>query len=353
MKRSKFILIGILAGLSLILSACMPGIRVTGTPGVSLSGDTVYVAYGSQVYALNAENGNVVWHYPQDKKNNSVFYAQPLIVDNFVYVGDLTNNFHKIDKNSGASIWKFTEANGHYIGKANESNGVVYVPNNNGSLYAIDANDGSMKWSFKTGHYIWAQPQITDKAIFIGSMDHKVYSISKDGDELWSSEMKGAVVATPVLNADGSKLFVGSIGHDMTAIDTDNGKVLWTFDSGNSIWGKPALVADVLYFGNSAGTLFALDANLGELKWQQETSGSIVGGITVMNDEIAIVTEEGAVKVLNFDGSPKWETNISGRIFQAASVDNQHLIVGAIESDNLLYAFNQAGTQIWSKTPEK
>lgn len=353
MKRSQLFLIGILVVLTFVLSACMPGIRVTGTPGVSLYGNTVYLAYGPKVYALKAESGIVEWKYPQENKNNTAFYAPPLVADDFVYIGDLTNNFHKINKNTGASVWKFSDAKGHYIGKANEENGVVYAPNNDGKLYAINASDGSLKWTFKTGHYLWAQPLISDKAIFVASMDHKVYAVSKDGEQIWATEMIGAVVATPVLSEDGSKLFVGSLGHELTALDTSSGEILWSFDSEDSIWGQPALVAGTLYFGNNAGKIFAVDANTGDEKWQQEIPGPIVGGLSAMTDGIALVTEPGALKVLNFDGSPKWEQMISGKIFQAPAVDDQHLVVGAIESENILYAFNQSGTQIWSKTPEK
>ncbi len=353
MKRPQFYLIGIIVGLSLLLSSCAPGIRVTGTPGVTLSDKTVYVAYGSHVDAINVETGNIEWSYPQEKKNNSMFYAPPLVAGDFLYFGDLTNNFHKIDKKSGEHVWTFTGANGHYIGKANELNDVVYAPNNNGKLYAIDANDGSLKWEFKTGHYIWAQPQISENAIYVASMDHYVYALSKDGKQLWSTKMIGAVVATPVLSKDGSTLFVSSIGHEIAAVDTANGDIKWSFDSGDSIWGKAVIESEKLYFGNSSGTVFALDVDTGAPEWQQEISGSIVGGVSAIPDGIVIATEQGTLKALNYAGSPKWETNVTGKVFQAPVVNDQQLIIGAIESDHLLYAFDRAGTQIWSKTPEK
>ncbi|MBW6465852.1 MAG: PQQ-binding-like beta-propeller repeat protein [Brevefilum sp.] len=353
MKKTHILLIGILAGLSLVLSACMPGIRVVGTPGTVVSEDRVYVSYGNQVYALNAASGNEEWHYPEESNNQVMFYAPPVVTDAYIYVGDIANTFHKIDKATGAAVWTFTEAKGYFIGQANEDEGVIYAPSNNGNLYAIDA-DGNLKWIFETDHFLWAQPQIGADAIYQGSMDHYVYAISKDGDQLWATEMAGAVVGSVALSEDGSSLFVGSIGEEMVALNTADGSTIWTFAADDSIWGRAVVVDQTLYFGDSSGTVFALDVNNGQQIWRQQSfTGSIIGGLSVLPDGIAFVTEEGTIKTINFDGSPKWEASISGQVFQAPAVNDQYLVVGAIEGDNLVYAYNLAGTQIWSRTPEK
>jgi outer membrane protein assembly factor BamB len=352
MKKTHILLIGILAGLSLILSACMPGIRVVGTPGIVLSEERVYVAYGNQVYALNAASGNVEWYYPEESSNTVMFYAPPVVTDGYLYVGDVANTFHKIDKETGAAVWTFTEAKGYFIGQANEEDSTVYAPSNNGNLYAIDA-DGNLKWIFETDHFLWAQPQIGADAIYQGSMDHFIYAISKDGDQLWSTEMAGAVVGSVVLSEDGARLFVGSIGAEMVALDTSDGSIIWAYAADDSVWGRAAIVDETLYFGDSSGAVFALNVSDGQLLWRQSFTGSIIGGLSVLADGIAFVTDTGTIKTINFDGSPKWEASISGQVFQAPAVTDQYLVVGAIEGDNLVYAYNLAGTQIWSRTPEK
>ena len=352
MKKTHILMIGILVGLSFILSACMPGARVVGTPGIVLSEERVYVAYGNQVYAMNAASGNVEWQYPEDSNNQVMFYAPPAVTDAHIYVGDVANTFHKIDKETGAAVWTFTESKGHFIGQASEEAGVVYVPSNNGNLYAIDSN-GNLMWFFETDHFLWAQPQVGVDAIYQGSMDHFVYAISKDGEQLWSTEMAGAVVGSVVLSEDGSRLFVGSIGAEMAALNTSDGSIEWTFTADDSVWGRAVVVDETLYFGDSSGVVYLLNVNNGELLQRQTFTGSIIGGLSVLPDGIAFVTEEGMIKTINFDGSPKWEALISGQVFQAPAVNGQYLVVGAIEGDNLVYAYNLAGTQIWSRTPEK
>ena len=352
MKKSHILVIGVLVGLTLILSACAPGPRVVGTPGASLSDDMAFVAYGTFVFGMDAASGNVVWHFPQEGNNQVLFYAQPYVTDEFVYIGDVARNFYKLDQQTGLPVWTFTEAKGYFIGQANEENGIVYAPSNDGSLYAIDS-EGNLQWVFETGHYLWAQPQISDAAIYIGSMDTFVYAVTKDGREIWSTEMAGAVVGDPVLSEDGAMLFVGSIGDEMVALDTADGSIVWSFAANDSVWGKALLADGTLYFADSGGTLYALDPDTGDQIWEQRITGSVVGGISALPDGIVLATEEGTLKALEFDGSPKWEAGLSGNVFQAPVVNDQYLVVPAVEGDKLVYAYNLAGVQIWSETPEK
>lgn len=353
MKKSHILIFGILVALTFILSACVPGPRVTGTPGISLSGEQVFVAYGNFVYGLNAASGDVEWHFPAESNNQVLFFSAPYVNDDYVFVGDVAKNFYKIDKNTGTSVWTFSEAKGYYIGQANEENGTVYAPSNDGNLYAIDA-EGNLQWKFETGHYLWSQPQIGADAIYLSSMDRFVYAISKDGEELWSTELVGAIVGGPTLSDDGSRLFVGSIGKDFVALNTSDGSVLWTFIAEDSIWGKALLAEGTLYFADSSGYLYLLDPANGNQKQRLQFTGPIIGGLTELPDGIALVTEEGIIKTLDFDGSPGWEAGVSGNVFQMPVTSEQYLVVAAVDGDNLVYAYNlTTGAQLWSTTPEK
>ena len=354
MKRSRILVLFVFVALAFVLSACVPGPRVVGTPGVTLSEEMVYVSYQNFVYGLDTQSGSVTWHYPEEANNQVVFYAQPTVSGEFVYVGDLANNFHKLSAENGEAEWTFSDAKGFYMGQAAVDDGIVYAPSNDGSLYALDS-EGNLLWSFKTGHYIWAQPQISADAVFVGSMDHFAYGLTKDGQELWSYQMNGAVVGSLQLNEDGSRLYVGSIAGEMVALDTQTGRAVWTFDGGGdleSVWGKPLYNDGSLYFADSTGQLFALNAEAGTPDWQIEFGGSVVGGITVIADGLALTTSDGLVKAFNFDGSPKWEATLDGESFQEPVANEEMLVAGTINGENLLYGFNLTGVQLWSTTPE-
>lgn len=351
MKKSHILIITIFVGLTLVLSACVPGPRVTGSPGITIANEDVFVAYRNFVFRLDASSGAVDWHFPQEGNNQVVFYSEPLVSEDYVYIGDLANNFHKIDIETGEEQWTFSESNGFFVGKAAEGDGVVYAPSDDGNLYAID-EDGNLIWSFKTGHYLWSQPLVTEDAIYLGSMDHFIYGISPDGKELWSYEMEGAIVSSPILSDDGNTVFVGSIGDDIVALDTSTGEQRWSFQAEESIWGTPALANGLLYLADVGGNLYALDPASGEASFQTEFEGAAVGGITVIGDAIVLATEQGVVKAFNLDGRSLWEASLEGEIFQEPAANDEYLIVGTINGENLVYAFNLSGVQQWSTTPE-
>lgn len=353
MKKTHFLLIALFLGLTLFLSACVQGPRVVGSPGITISDELVFISYGPFVYGLNISSGAVEWRYPEEANNQVVFFAPPLVTDDYVYVGDLANNFHKLNIADGTVEWTFSGARGYYIGQAAEKDGTVYAPSNDGSLYAIDDSNGNLLWTFETGHYLWGQPQISADAIFVGSMDHFVYGISRGGDEIWSVEMAGALVGAPVLSEDESTLYLGSVGNEVVALETSSGDQLWSFDTGESVWGSPILVEGTLYFADSGGNLYALNSANGESVWQKQFAGSVVGGLSTISEGFVLATEEGIVKAFDFDGSPKWEATLAGEIFQAPAVNDEFLVAGTINGDNLVYGFNLTGVQLWSTTPEK
>ena len=352
MKKSHLMLMTLFIGLTLLMSACVPGPRVVDAPGLTLQDTDVFVSYGNFISSLDAAKGTVNWSYPEKADNQVIFYAPPLVTEDAVYIGDLANEFHKLDKSTGEEIWTYTGAKGFFLGKAAIQDGVIYAPNNDGALYALDS-DGGLLWTFETGHYLWAQPQIANDIIYIGSMDHFVYALSLDGAEIWSHEFSGAVTGAPLLNEDGSMLYVGTLNNEMLALDTASGDVIWTFETAGSIWGASILAEGNLIFSDAAGTIYAVAVESGEAAWQTAISAEVVGGVASIGDGFVVATQEGQLQAFSYDGSTKWEASLDGEIIYAPVTNGDFLIAGIIDGDELIYGFNLTGVQLWSTTPGK
>ena len=83
----------------------------------SVANGIVYItSKDSNVYALNAENGNKIWSY----KTGYEIYSCPAVV-----------------------------------------NGVVFVGSNDHYLYALNAETGSKIWSYNTGNFVWSFLQLS------------------------------------------------------------------------------------------------------------------------------------------------------------------------------------------------
>ena len=353
MKKSHLLIITLFIGLTLLMSACATGPRVTDAPGVAIDDTNVFVAYSSYVFSLDAAGGKVNWAYPEKGTAAVIFYAPPLVTDDAIYIGDLANTFHKLDKATGSEVWAYSDSQGFYLGQAAIYNGVVYAPNNDGILYALDADNGSLIWTFETGHYLWSQPVIANDTIYVGSMDHSVYAISLDGDKVWSYELSGAVSGAPIMSEDGSMVFAGSLGNQMVALDATTGDLVWSFDTAKSVWGTSVVADGKLVFTDTAGNIYIVSAEDGVGIWQTEIAGEIVGGATSIGDGFVVATQDGQIKAYDFDGGALWQDTIDGEVYQAPVANSDFLVTGMYKGDNLVVGYNLAGVQLWSTTPEK
>jgi len=352
MKKSKIMFISVIAVTALLLSACTMGPRAVGTPGLSADGDVVYVAYQQYVYAVDAKTGNEIWRFPDDGNAQIVFYAPPEVTGESLFVGDLANKFYKLDKETGAEVWTFSEAKGWSIAQALADGNVVYAPSGDWSLYKIDSN-GDMIWQFETNQAIWAQPVIAGDTIFLGSMDHKVYALSSSGKLLWKTELGGAIAATPLFDEVTENLYVSSIGKEFIALSAKNGEKLWTLDTDGSIWAAPLLNEGQLLFADETGKIFAVNAETGKVTWSIESGGAVMAGLAAIDGGFVVVMEDGTIRAFDYEGNPLWTRDVSGELYSTPVTANGLLVIAAIKGDNLLYGFDESGNQVWSFNPGK
>jgi len=100
--------------------------------------------------------------------------------------------------------------------------------------------------------------------------------------EEWSFEAGEAVIGTPAASAGGGRVFVGSVNHNVYALDTESGERLWRFATeqpalGSPLWTESPRGGEGLVLAPAGNSLHALDAASGELAWRADTGGFIGG----------------------------------------------------------------------------
>jgi outer membrane protein assembly factor BamB len=351
MKIKKFLITGVFVTMALVLSACAMGPRAVGTPGLTAEGDVVYVSYMQYVYAVNAQTGIEVWRYPAKGSAQVMFYAPPTVTDDAVFVGDLANKFHKLNKTTGAALWTFEGAKGWFIGQAVVSSDTVYASSSDRFIYALDSANGSLKWKFETGHQNWSQPVVINNEIVLASLDHSVYALDMTGKVLWQTELNGAIVGSPITDDANEKVYVGTIGQAFYALDVKTGKVAWQFDTKSSLWSAPLFAEGTLLICDEAGTVYSVDPITGKALWTTEVGGKVMGGLLAIEGGFVVVTEDSTVRGFDFDRNPLWTRTVSGELYTAPVKTAENIIIAAIKGDNLLYGFDLTGNQEWVFKP--
>lgn len=339
------------------ISGCTGSTTIaTSWPGLFVDQDTAYLAYNQHIYAININNGNEIWRYPEEPNGKITFYAPPgLTADNQLIVGSYDYVLYSLDAATGKEKWTFKNSTNRFIGSPLITDKAIYVSNTDNTLYALDLN-GNLLWSFETGGEQWAQPVIDPDGskLYIPSMDHYLYAVSTEGKLIWKTKesLGGAIIGSPAIGSD-NNLYVGSFGSQMVAIDTKNGDILWTVPTKAWVWSGPALKDDVLYFGDLNNAFYALNAKTGDTIWEFTPDGPVVGTPLLTDDAIYFGTETGTLYSMNYQGNVVWSKTIEAKIYQSPVLAGDTLLLAPVEKEYILIAFDLNGNQKWPFKPEK
>jgi eukaryotic-like serine/threonine-protein kinase len=344
------------AFLAIFLSACTGSAFIaSGWTGLAVNAEQVYVAHNQYVYAVNVENGQEIWRYPERGQANKTFFADPILSEDGsqLLVASYDNVLYSINPHTGLENWPYDRSQDHLIASPLVHNNIIYAPSSDQHLYALDENRATL-WTFRTGAALWAQPAYSAVCgcILLTSMDHNIYALNPEtGDLRWQQDLGGSVVGTPTISDDGASIYIGSFGGGMFSLNARTGAVDWNTQTEGWIWAGPALYDGRLFFGDLDGNLYSLNASRGNILWQVTPDGPIAGTPLVTEDGLFIGTENGTVVGFAHNGSSLWTQNIGGKIYTSPAIAGDVILVAPIETDFRLVALNLNGTERWRYTP--
>jgi len=339
--------------LGLLLSGCATGLTPSSWPGITSDGATAYVASANAVYAVNLENGNELWRFPEKVDAKKTFYAAPVLTpDGQLIVGGYDRVLYSLNPQNGQINWQYAEARDRWIGSVLVANDLIYAPNADYNLYAFNLK-GEFQWKFAARQALWAAPVTDGQRIYFGSLDRKVHALNAHSGQLaWDKALTGALLGSPVLG-DSGQLYVATFGGDVFALDRTNGNQLWKFAADNFVWSAPVLSDGVIYFGDSKGNFYALDAATGAKDWSLQPNSPILGTPLVVGGQILFGTEAGSLYAVDVQGKNAWNQNLDGKLYGTPVAGGDLILVAPVEGQSLLIALDQAGVQKWAFAPAK
>jgi len=259
------------------------GERIKSDPTV-VDGVVYTTSYDGHVYALKAESGSQLWKYPPAKPPaaapaavepgataptaepdapQAFSYAAPTVRDGVLFVGNLDGAMYALHTADGSLKWRFPTGGG-ITSTALVEEGVVYFGSKDDHVYAIDAATGSkVLWKKQTGGDVISSPKLADGTLYIGSNDTRFYALdAKTGEErchfnTTSDEFTsfGAVYRDLVFFGGGQ-----NDGH-LYALERDDCKLFFKFKTGYKIESDPVFDGDVLYLTSGDRKLYAFKIN--------------------------------------------------------------------------------------------
>ncbi|HEY4718788.1 MAG TPA: PQQ-binding-like beta-propeller repeat protein [Anaerolineales bacterium] len=356
MKKKHLLTLVPLLALGFLLSACGSAVAAGSWPGISYDDarGLVYVANNQAVHALQVENGLERWQFPAEPQGGFTTHATPeLTEDGQLLIGGYDNILYSLNPDSGAQNWTFTGASNRYIGSPLAVAGIIFAPNADQRLYVLE-HTGSLLRTFTTKDPQWSQPAGDGSTVYLAAMDEVLYAMdAQSGEELWSLQLEGAMVGSPVLGADGI-LYVGTFDKTLFAIDTATHREVWRFATQGWVWGSPALIEDQLYLGDLDGFFYALDAASGEELWRLDTGGAITGTPALYNENLIIGNEAGRLFSISLDGRSRelpLPEAFQGPLYGSPVVAGEFLLIGLTGNESALIALDADNTVVWNFIP--
>lgn len=253
-----------------------------------------------------------VWSYNIDA---GIGVSAISVSDGVVFVNNLQGEMYAIDISTGGKIGQI-----NFLGKEASStplveNNSVYVTYAGDKKYSIacyNMLDGEIKWRRNLG-YIQTSPVLKDDFIYTGSLDGRFYKLSKKGGVEWKFNAGSPIHSTCAV--DGNKAVFGADNGNIFCVDVSGGHEVWKFKTGESVMTTPLVFNDKVYMGSYDSNYYCLDINSGSKIWSVNLKTKLFSGSALFDSTVIFGGIDGALYCLSLaDGSRKWKFQTNGVI---------------------------------------
>ena len=323
-------LAGALALLALLAAGCATDL---GSPDgwaapVEAGGLVLVQAERGELVAVRIGDGptSIAWRFPQDAalpagvdpddlNDIEAFYATPVVEGGVVYLAAFSGEVLALDVAGGSPRIAWVHMlDDHVVGTPVLDGGTLYVPTEAGALLPFDADTGARGSTLAVGEErFWARPAASGAALYVAGLDRRVRAVGRDGAELWTLELEGAVAGDVLL--DGGTLYVGALDRRVYALDaTAGGAEEWRFQGDGWFWARPLADGGSLYAATTNGSVYALDLDSGAERWRfRELDGEVRARPALAGGVLVVALHDGALFGLDpSTGVRQWQQTVAG-----------------------------------------
>lgn len=369
------ILFFILAGL--VVAACGTRVANTNWPGLSASGNRVYVSYGPGVLAVDIAEEQQVWSFPAEARQGTQFFAAPSVSEDQVVVGDYGTSGGLLSPGVSVNIYAFEDsdtgtpgvtwtaedkAQDRIIAPALQVGDQVFIGTADNFIMALNSGSGQFEWQYETDLSIWGRPAYEDGVVYAASMDGGLYALDGDTGALnWSQQFGGAIPGMPVIGEE--LIYVGSFDEHAHAVNKEDGEIVWSAPAQAVVWAGTALAGDEVFYTDIAGNVYAVDALTGSEFWSKDLD-QLLQATPVTEDGVVYIAAAGDPNVEQAerrgtlfalaveDGSELWRAETSVPLFSTPVIVGEDIVVAVDSEEALLLVFDrQDGSRVWSFAP--
>jgi outer membrane protein assembly factor BamB len=228
-------------------------------------GDTVYVAVGSRVFALDRATGNQKWKYPQVEGIPGYFRSAPVLAEGTIVAAGDNRLIYGVDAATGAAKWQYA-SEVPIVGQPVALGNIVVARFSDNSIMGIRADNGQPEWKAPNGE----------------PLPYRVFD-GIDGD----------------LAVHGNTILFVTQAGELQSVSAATRKLIWKAKFSSVTPGASPIIYGDVAFVNSGTWLVAVNAINGGARWQQNIGEMLAFSPAVSAEGVFTVTQDG--KGLLFD----------------------------------------------------
>ncbi len=269
----------------------------------------------------------------------------PAVDNGVLYVANTDGDLYAMEADSGKIIWQI-ETKLPVSAGPGVAEELVALGTKEGMLVAFDTHTGEERWRRQLSSEILAVPAISNGVVVVHTGDGKLFGLdSISGEQLWLYDHKVPVLtlrgsSSPVIN--GGTVYCGLAGGKMLALSLDSGLVEWeghiTVPSGRSdlermvdVDADPLVYSGTVYGGAYQGDVAALGEGSGKVFWTRKIS--VYNNMAVNWQQLAVTDAQGFVWSLDPDtGAARWRQKLlMNRKLSPPALQGEYTVVGDYE----------------------
>jgi outer membrane protein assembly factor BamB len=225
--------------------------------------------------------------------------------------------------------------------------GVAYVSNGSGELFALSMRDGRTLWSYNMDSPQEASsPAVVGSRLVAHAKDGRVLVFQRaSGRLLWSHTTDGEIESSPVV--DGGVDYLGDWSGHIYALDLATHRFRWVYDDGCKITASATVAGGTVYIGDYCGRIVALRRSSGRLLWSAQTGSPVYGASAYADGEVFVPSRDtGALFAFSAAGAELWHVSTGDTVYSAPAVWQGRVYFGSY--NGTLYAVSaRSGSVLW------
>jgi outer membrane protein assembly factor BamB len=216
------------------------------------------------------------------------------------------------------------------------SDGVAYVGNGNGTVYALSMRNGHVLWRHVVpGGKMASSPAVVGDELVVHGMDGAVRVLDRRTGGLRFTVRIGSPIESSPVVRDRIDYF-GAWNGNVYALDLRTRRFRWVYRDGSKITSSAALAGRTLYIGDYGGRLLALAPGSGRLRWSAGVNGRIYGTPAVWGGRVFVPSSDGgSLTAFTTGGRYLWRVQTGSYVYSSPAVWAGRVFFGSY--NGLLY----------------